>query len=323
MTLTDTVALFFEHYQKSHPVLTTQHDPQWPSPCEVGQAYDDADGNSVIAWQPVKRHLSEDDFAGGQSVDGLHFDWGIGKFHFDTLTYRHPDPSPDRVRGAVANWLGFSAEGPVSSWTADLMVVNDYLDLAARVTLGPFVRVDTGRFHLQTEAYVQGVLPDEPNATEEVNALFSQTLGYTVGEERLLRFRARYDVSSPDLSGGGQGFANPVGDSYRFFGHLGLFQTPAGSAGRGVSDLAGLVALNPHARLELELDAHQLWFLDDGAVAGQELDGTVRYHVSPYGRIELGLWTFLPSVASAQAFETIPTPTTQYIQFEIGAPPRL
>ena len=64
MTLNDTVALFFEHYQKTHPLLTIEHDPEWPSPCELGQAFEDADGNSVIAWQPVKRHLSEDDFAG-------------------------------------------------------------------------------------------------------------------------------------------------------------------------------------------------------------------------------------------------------------------
>lgn len=64
MTLTDTVDLFFDHYRKSHRVLTTLHDPEWPSPCEVGTPYKDEQGNPIIAWQPVKRHLSQDDFAG-------------------------------------------------------------------------------------------------------------------------------------------------------------------------------------------------------------------------------------------------------------------
>ncbi|XOV84110.1 MAG: SecY-interacting protein Syd [bacterium] len=84
MTLTDTVALFFEHYQKSHAVLTTQHDPLWPSPCEVGQPYTDTDGQSIIAWQPVKRHLGGDDFAGLENALEMPIHRDV-KIHYGTF----------------------------------------------------------------------------------------------------------------------------------------------------------------------------------------------------------------------------------------------
>ena len=112
-----------------------------------------------------------------------------------------------------------------------------------------------------------------------------------------------------------------LGDSYQFFGHLGLFQDAAGSAGRGVADTALLLVVQPHARLELELDLHRLWFLDDWALAGQEVDATVRYHFSPFSRVEVGIWVFAPSSGTAAAFDVEPIPASQYLQLEIGAPP--
>jgi SecY interacting protein Syd len=64
MTLAESIDLFFEHYLKSHAVLTTVYDPQWPSPCEIEVPFDGVQGDQLIRWQPVKRHLSEDDFIG-------------------------------------------------------------------------------------------------------------------------------------------------------------------------------------------------------------------------------------------------------------------
>lgn len=59
---------FFEHYTKSFEALVTQHDPEWPSPCEVGNPWRDEDGGRLIHWQPVKRHVSGEDFAGLESA---------------------------------------------------------------------------------------------------------------------------------------------------------------------------------------------------------------------------------------------------------------
>jgi SecY interacting protein Syd len=55
---------FFEHYQKSFDTLITQHDPQWPSPCESGQPWQDEQGVAWTAWQPVPRHSTAEDFSG-------------------------------------------------------------------------------------------------------------------------------------------------------------------------------------------------------------------------------------------------------------------
>ncbi len=58
------IETFFEHYQKSFEQLITTHDPQWPSPCEIGEPWQDKDGGSWIAWQPIRRHSTAEDFAG-------------------------------------------------------------------------------------------------------------------------------------------------------------------------------------------------------------------------------------------------------------------
>lgn len=266
------------------------------------------------------RLISEDDFSfRGQSVDGLHGRWSLGTFHQDLLTYRYPDPDPDRFRGAVAQWIGLSDEGPVTAWTADLVTINDYLGPDLRATVGPHFRLDTGRFHLLSEVYVQTVVSEDLADVVETSVFGSQTVGWTFGPERLFGVRGRADAASGDLVGRGPGFSAPLGDSYRWFGHLGLFQDARGSAGRGVADTALLLTLQPHARLELEVDGHGFWFLDDGAVAGQELDTTVRYHVSPYARIEVGAWFFVPTAATRTAFALGPDPTSLYLQLEIGS----
>ena len=62
--LTDTLDTLFEHYQKSFPQLVTHHDAHWPSPCELGNPWQDSEGTELIRWQPVRRHATADDFAG-------------------------------------------------------------------------------------------------------------------------------------------------------------------------------------------------------------------------------------------------------------------
>jgi SecY interacting protein Syd len=61
--VTDALASFVDRYVTRYPLLVDPFDPQWRSPCEVGQPYADAAGTELIAWRPVRRSFA-DDFAG-------------------------------------------------------------------------------------------------------------------------------------------------------------------------------------------------------------------------------------------------------------------
>lgn len=61
------ITRFFDRHTQSYPTQTTPHDPDWASPCEVGQPYipfGKAQSDAVVAWQPVPRHPLADDFSG-------------------------------------------------------------------------------------------------------------------------------------------------------------------------------------------------------------------------------------------------------------------
>ncbi len=55
---------FMVHTTKSYPDLRAPFDPEWRSPCEVGEPEEGAEG-PVIAWRPLPRHPDTiaDDFA--------------------------------------------------------------------------------------------------------------------------------------------------------------------------------------------------------------------------------------------------------------------
>ena len=44
--------------------LETAFDPEWRSPCEIGEPEIREDENPIINWEPVKRNSFADDFAG-------------------------------------------------------------------------------------------------------------------------------------------------------------------------------------------------------------------------------------------------------------------
>ncbi|MEM8767424.1 MAG: SecY-interacting protein Syd [Pseudomonadota bacterium] len=46
---------FMAHTTKSYPELHAPYDPEWRSPCEIGEPTDGDDG-PVIAWRPLPRH---------------------------------------------------------------------------------------------------------------------------------------------------------------------------------------------------------------------------------------------------------------------------
>lgn len=48
---------FVEHSRRTSAALpTTEHDPRWPSPCQVG----DPDATGRIHWQPIEREIPAD-----------------------------------------------------------------------------------------------------------------------------------------------------------------------------------------------------------------------------------------------------------------------
>ncbi|MDP6375865.1 MAG: SecY-interacting protein Syd [Pseudomonadales bacterium] len=53
-TVSEQLALFVDHYRKSCPEITAPYDPEWRSPCEIGDAYN-VDGQTLIRWQPLLR----------------------------------------------------------------------------------------------------------------------------------------------------------------------------------------------------------------------------------------------------------------------------
>lgn len=54
---------FVARYMDEFPDLYEIHDPQWRSPCEVGEPHAWPDGTQVVRWRPVARRYAED-FAG-------------------------------------------------------------------------------------------------------------------------------------------------------------------------------------------------------------------------------------------------------------------
>jgi SecY interacting protein Syd len=58
---------FVSHYQNTYPTLTEVYDPEWRSPCQSADPYNDDEGVLRVPWQPLKRGLDttiNHDFAG-------------------------------------------------------------------------------------------------------------------------------------------------------------------------------------------------------------------------------------------------------------------
>jgi SecY interacting protein Syd len=55
---------FVASYQQRFPRLDEVFEPEWRSPCEIGEPYLDATGNRRIAWRPLRRPPGSDDFVG-------------------------------------------------------------------------------------------------------------------------------------------------------------------------------------------------------------------------------------------------------------------
>lgn len=67
MSVISALTEFIDHTGKSYPDLQTPFDPQWRSPCELGEPFAGSEGESeqLIAWHPHRRNpgTTADDFA--------------------------------------------------------------------------------------------------------------------------------------------------------------------------------------------------------------------------------------------------------------------
>jgi len=59
------LATFVDRYVESYPRLVDPFDPEWRSPCEIGEPFplEGRNGELQIAWRPLRRAFA-DDFAG-------------------------------------------------------------------------------------------------------------------------------------------------------------------------------------------------------------------------------------------------------------------
>lgn len=64
MTVREALAEFMDHTLKAYPDLQAPFDPDWRSPCEIGEPFDSEQG-PLIAWRPTPRHpdSAAEDFA--------------------------------------------------------------------------------------------------------------------------------------------------------------------------------------------------------------------------------------------------------------------
>lgn len=64
MTVTEALAEFMDHTLKAYPELQAPFDPDWRSPCELGEPFETEQG-TLIAWTPCRRPAATaaDDFA--------------------------------------------------------------------------------------------------------------------------------------------------------------------------------------------------------------------------------------------------------------------
>lgn len=55
---------FVASYLERYPHLEDAYDPEWPSPCQLGEPFRDANDEPRVLWQPVRRSPDADDFLG-------------------------------------------------------------------------------------------------------------------------------------------------------------------------------------------------------------------------------------------------------------------
>ena len=111
--LEEAIDVFFDHYVKTHPALTIEHDPEWASPCEVGIPWRDGE-HLLTAWKPTRRASQADvgagDFAGLEHALGFEIHPDI-KTHYGRYWSGHLEAeAPDGHASFLFLWNDADAE---------------------------------------------------------------------------------------------------------------------------------------------------------------------------------------------------------------------
>ena len=109
---------FVARYLDLCPHLHDVYDPEWPSPCEIGEPWLDDSGERRIRWQPTRRGPGVDDFIGLERALEMPIHPAIkayyGRYWSGGLEARAPEGhvsllllwSPDDANRLIENLIG-------------------------------------------------------------------------------------------------------------------------------------------------------------------------------------------------------------------------
>ncbi|MCB1685246.1 MAG: SecY-interacting protein Syd [Pseudomonadales bacterium] len=135
MRVTHALTNFVDAYCRTYPVLDTAYDPEWTSPCEIGEPYSGSDGERRIHWRPIARESADGDFAPLERAleTAVHPDIKAyyGAYWSGSLEAEAPDGhvsllclwNPDDIQRLTENLIGHvlagrRARGPLSIFFA-------------------------------------------------------------------------------------------------------------------------------------------------------------------------------------------------------------
>lgn len=135
MSVTLALTNFVDAYCKSFPDLDTAYDPEWTSPCEVGEPFPGTDGEWRIRWRPTPRESADEDFAPLEralettvhpDIKAYYGAYWSGSLeaeapdgHVSLLCLWNPDDVPRLTENLIGHVLaGRRARGPLSIFFA-------------------------------------------------------------------------------------------------------------------------------------------------------------------------------------------------------------
>jgi SecY interacting protein Syd len=179
---------FVDRYCRAYPQLHDRFDPDWRSPCELGEPWTNDAGVSQCAWQPLRRHGAVGDFAGLEraletvihpdikTYYGRYWSGGLeaeaGDGHVSLLFLWNPQDADRLVENLIGHALAKQrARAPFTVFFACTEPESD-LFLAIDNASGAVVLEEPGRKPLRTVAadlasFLESLSPAPPETHPE------------------------------------------------------------------------------------------------------------------------------------------------------------